>query len=226
MRPFGFNVIGHVSANAGLGVVARSVIGLILNKGYPLATFDVDPGRGRGQHDLTFSQLAVRSIDELPYGISLVILSMTSLPDILLDGRIRLREDVINAGFFWWELPALPDIWIKSLEQFDVLVAGSQYLRSTFERSVPGTPALHALHALQNFDGVQSDRLKFGLPQDKTVFVCIVEPTSDPIRKDPIAAVQAFRNAFSEDDSVHLVVKVNNGQADRESSGLLKQMRS
>lgn len=217
LRPFGFNVIGHVSGNAGLGVVARSAVRLILAKGYPLATFDIDPGHGRGQHDLTYGNLAVRSIDELPYGISLVILPMTALPDILLNGRIRLRDDVINAGFFWWELPVLPDIWIKSLEQFDVLVAGSQYLRSTFERSVQGTPAVHALHAFERVDDLQPDRFKFGLPRQKTVFVCIMEPTSDPIRKNPSAAIKAFTKAFSEDDPVHLVVKVNNVQAGPEA---------
>jgi glycosyltransferase involved in cell wall biosynthesis len=225
MRPFGFNVIGHVSANAGLGVVARSAIRLILNKGYPLATFDVDPGHGRGQHDATYSEFSVGSIDALPYGINLVILSMTALPDVLLQHRIPLRDDVISAGFFWWELPALSDIWIKSLEQFDVLVAGSHYLRSTFERFVAETPTIAASHALQPFDDVRPDRPKFGLPGDKTVFVCIVEPTSDPIRKNPFAVVEAFRRAFSQDDSAHLVVKVNNVQADRESSGLLRQLR-
>src|SRR5256886_17460018 len=131
-RPFGFNVIGHISANVGVGIIVREAIRLMLQKGYPVSTFDIDPGRGRSGHDTAYAKLAVPSIDELPYGISLIVLSITSLPDVILEGRIKLRDDVVNAGYFWWELPVIPGIWVKSLEQFDVLVAGSQYLRSTF----------------------------------------------------------------------------------------------
>jgi glycosyltransferase involved in cell wall biosynthesis len=213
MRPFGFNVIGHISANVGLGVVARNAIRLILRKGYPVVTFDIDPGHGRAGHEPTYDQLAVHSIDDLPYGVTLIILSMTALPDVLIDRRVVLREDVINAGYFWWELPVLTEVWSKSLEQFDVLVAGSQFIGATFERHVAGAPAVHALHAVQDVDDIRSDRAQFGLPQNKTVFVCIVEPSSDPLRKNPYAAIDAFGRAFKTDDDAHLVIKVNNAQA-------------
>src|SRR3989442_11458717 len=89
-RPFGFNVIGHISANVGVGVIARDTIRLIMQKGYPVATFDIDPGRGRSGHEDAYASLAATSIDELPYGISLIILSITSLPDIILEGGVKL----------------------------------------------------------------------------------------------------------------------------------------
>ena len=224
-RPFGFNVIGHISANVGVGIIARDAIRVMLQKGYPVATFDIDPGRGRSGHETAYARLAVPTIDELPYGISLIVLSITSLPDIILEGRIKLRDDVVNAGYFWWELPVIPEIWVKSLEQFDVLVAGSQYLRSTFERYITGTPAIYAQHALLDLGGIHPDRTRFGLPIDKIVFVCILEPTSDPARKNPFAAIRAFQSAFSSGDSAHLVIKVNNAQADGPRSTLLAQLR-
>ena len=198
----------------------------MLEKGYPVATFDVDPGRGRSGHETAYDHLAAPSIDELPYGISLIVLSITSLPDIILEGRVKLRDDVVSAGYFWWELPVIPEIWVKSLEQFDVLVAGSQYLRSTFERYVAGTPAVYAQHALLDLGGIHPDRATFGLPVDKVVFVCILEPTSDPARKNPFGAIKAFQSAFSSDDSAHLVIKVNNAQAGSASNSLLAQLRS
>lgn len=198
---------------------------MMLQKGYPVAIFDVDPGRGRSGHETAYSHLAVPSIDDLPYGISLIVLSITSLPDIILQGRIKLRDDVLNAGYFWWELPVIPEIWVKSLEQFDVLVAGSQYLRSTFERYVAGTPAVYAQHAPQDVGGIHPDRAKFGLPTDEVVFASILEPTSDPARKNPFGAIKAFQGAFSSDDSAHLVIKVNNAQAAGARSSLLAQLR-
>jgi glycosyltransferase involved in cell wall biosynthesis len=221
MRPFGFNVVGHVSANVGLGVVARNAIRLIISRGHPVATLDIDPGRGRTGHETEYSELAVRAFDELPYGVTLVILSITALPDVLVDGRIVLKDDVINAGYFWWELPALTDLWIRSLEAFDVLVAGSQFIHSTFERSVSGTPSVRAFHAVEDVSGAEPNRAKFGIPSDKAVFVCIVEPTSDVVRKNPYAAIEAFTRAFDDGrDSAHLVVKVNNAQAARGEAAL------
>lgn len=225
MRPVGFNVIGHISANVGVGIVARDAIRLMLQKGYPVATFDIDPGGGRSGHETVYADLAVPSFDDLPYGISVTVLSITALPDVILEGRVKLRDDVVNAGYFWWELPVIPEIWVKSLEQFDVLVAGSQYLRSTFERYVAGTPAVYAQHALQDLGGIHADRARFGLPRDKVIFVCILEPTSDPTRKNPFGAIKAFQSAFSSDDSAHLVIKVNNAQAGGAGNSLLAQVR-
>jgi len=224
-RPFGFNVIGHISANVGVGIVARNAIRLMSQKGYPVATFDIDPGRGRGGHETAYAHLAAPSFDDLPYGINLFVLSITSLPDIILEGRVKLRGDVVNAGYFWWELPVIPEIWVTALEQFDVLVAGSQYLRSTFERYVSGTPSVYAQHPLQDLREIHPDRAKFGIPIDKVAFVCILEPTSDPARKNPLAAIKAFRNTFSAGDPSHLVIKVNNVQADSRGISLLAELR-
>jgi len=214
-RPFGFNVIGHVSANVGVGVVARDTIGLILRRGYPVATLDVDPGRGRGGQDGTYDDLSVDSIDELKYGITLVILSITALPDILLDGVLVLGEKFVNVGYFWWELPALTNIWVKALEQFDVLLAGSEFLHSTFERQVSGRPAIRIVHPLGGVNDGRPDRARFGIPHDKAAFVCIVEPTSDLVRKNPYAAIEAFAKAFTARDAAHLVIRLNNAQAAR-----------
>ena len=132
----------------------------------------------------------------------------------------------MNAGYFWWELPVIPEIWVKSLELFDVLVAGSQYLRGTFERVVDGTAMVYAQHPMEDFGAIQPNRSKFGIPTDKVAFVCIVEPTSDPARKNPLGAIEAFQSAFSLDDSAHLVVKVNNVRAAGPSSGMLAQLRA
>ena len=213
MRSFGFNVIGHVSSNVGLGVIARSAIRLILSKGYPVSTFDIDPGRGRAGHETAYHELAAGSIDDLPYGVTLVVLSITALPDILIDGRLALRKDVINAGYFWWELPVLTDVWARSLEQFDVLVAGSPFVHGTFERRISGVPTVQAAHALEDLGQPRPSRGRFGIPEDKTVFICIVEPTSDIVRKNPYAAIDAFARAFRPEDPAHLVIKVNNAQA-------------
>jgi glycosyltransferase involved in cell wall biosynthesis len=218
MRPFGFNIVGPISANAGVGVAARDAIRRILAKGYQVATIDIDPGRGRGGHDTIWRALPAASVDDPPYGVTLAILSITALPDIIIERRLPMRDDTVNAGYIWWELPVLADIWCRSLEQFDVLIAGSQFLRSAFERNVAGTPTIYAMHGLHDIDYVRADRRKFGIPRERIVFICIVDPTSDIVRKNPYAAIDAFRRAFAADELAHLVIKINNAQAVRPRS--------
>lgn len=225
MRPFGFNIIGHISANVGLGVIARDVIRMILGKGCPVATFDIDPGGRRSGHDTTYDYLSVAAPDALPHGISIAILSLVALPHVLIQRLVPLRGDVVNAGYFWWELPVIPDVWSESLEQFDVMLAGSQFLLGTFERNVSGMPAIQVTHGSPDFGEVGPSRDKFGIPHDRTTFICIVEPTSDPIRKNPYAAIEAFRRAFSPTDPAHLVIKLNNSQA-AEHDAVLGPLRS
>jgi glycosyltransferase involved in cell wall biosynthesis len=209
-RPFGFNVIGPISANAGLGVTARNVVRVLLQRGYPVALLDIDPGLGRGGHDLTYQSLMVKSQDELPYGVNLSVLSITALPDFVIDRPTLMRDDTLHAGFYVWELPVLSSVWKEALEFFDVLVAESNFIRSTFENALSNIPTVSAVHPLALPKDVKPDRARFKLPKEAIVLVCIVEPSSDPERKNPFAAIEAFRNALGDDERAWLVVKLNN----------------
>ncbi len=71
MRPFGFNLIGPLSANVGLAVSARNVAAVLQRGRFPIAILDIDPGRGRGGHDLTYDALTVKSVADLPFAVNL-----------------------------------------------------------------------------------------------------------------------------------------------------------
>jgi glycosyltransferase involved in cell wall biosynthesis len=226
VRPFGFNVIGHVSANAGMGVTARNIVRVLLQRGYPVALLDVDPGLGRGGHDLTYQALTVKSQDGLPYGVNLSVLSITALPDFILDRPMLMRRDTLNVGFYVWELPVLPTVWKRSLEFFDVLVAESDFIRSTFANALSDVPTISAIHPIALPKDVAPDRARFKIPDDAVAFVCIVDPTSDPVRKNPFAAIEAFRRAFGDNERAWLVVKLNNATQKGDVHPLVPRIRA
>ena len=99
-RPFGFNVIGYVSSNSGLGVSARHITKLLLDKCCPVAILDLEPGKGRGRHDLTFDAYSVKSPQDLPYAINLVVLAIPSLPLFFLNPPTVLgqNDDSLQPG--------------------------------------------------------------------------------------------------------------------------------
>ena len=58
-RSMGFNVVGYISGNSGMGVAARSYIKLLLKAGHKVSCLDVSPGYERGSPDLSCDGLVV-----------------------------------------------------------------------------------------------------------------------------------------------------------------------
>jgi glycosyltransferase involved in cell wall biosynthesis len=211
----GFNVIGHVSSNLGLGVTARCVVRLLRSRGHPVAIWDVDPGLSRRGDDRTFVSETLSSGARLPYRVNLFVLHPPSLIDLLgKNPWLLMQSDCFNVGFCPWELPVLPSAWSDWLESMDVLVAESSFIRSAFENHLSDVVVVSARHPLYLPTEIRPDRGRFGLPEDRVLFVTGFEPHSDPQRKNPFAAIDAFQNAFEGDDRAHLVVRVNNARVD------------
>src|SRR5215831_15751924 len=136
-KPFGFNVIGHVSGNLGLGVTARIIVQVLLDKGFPASVFDIDPGIGRGKRDLRFQSLEVSDPAGLPYAVNLAILPPPTLAQVVSKHSTTFADpDFLNAAFTIWELPVVPAAWRPTLEFFDVLVAQSGFILQTLANAL------------------------------------------------------------------------------------------
>ena len=140
-RAFGFNVIGHVSGNLGLGVAARSLIDLIIERGFAVSVYDLDPGVGRGGHERRFQRFIVEAIEDLPFAVNLFVLPPPTLAQLVpKHDKSLFRGDCINVAVSFWELPVLPTKCIPTLDSMDVVVALSESIRCAFMRSQPNWP--------------------------------------------------------------------------------------
>ncbi len=224
--PFGINLLGYVSANLGLGTAAREYARTILSRNIPLRVFDIDPGHGRGGFDLSFQHLTVKDARDLPYAINVSIFGSVGgvraifPPDgLAVDGRL-------NVSMVWWELPDLPRHMQQLVQVSDVLLAGTEFIHSTLSNNVPGVPVLMASHPIWIPEGVKADRARFKLPTDGLLVFMGFEPHSDPARKNPFAAIEAFKRAYAGPryDNCHLVIKLNNPNVDGKQLELLEEM--
>ena len=221
-----FNVIGHVSGNLGLSVTARCVVQLLQTRGFPVAIWDVDPGLNRRGQDLTYERETLSAGDRLPHAINLFVLPPPALVELLRQNAWLLMEPhSFNVGFCPWELPLMPSSWIEWLESLDVLVAESEFIRSTFANQLSNVPIVSARHPLYLPADVGPSRSRFGLPDDAVLFVTGFEPYSDPQRKNPFAVIDAFRGAFGHDERTQLIVRVNNARAEGRSHPVLQSLR-
>ncbi|MCE1254194.1 MAG: glycosyltransferase, partial [Anaerolineae bacterium] len=210
-NPPGFNVIGYISGNLGIGVTARNVVQSLSDKGLPFKILDLDPGLERYNHDLRFKSYTVSSPEELTHPINLFVLPPPDLSTLIKDqAYFRDAHERLNVAWSMWELPEVPNVWHADMQKMDVLIAESQFIRQTFNTSFPDRVNLLAVHPLYLPDGITAQRSRFGLPEDCCLLITSLAPHSDIQRKNPMAVIEAFQRAFAEHDNVHLVIKINN----------------
>src|SRR3984893_4858317 len=170
---FGINVIGHVSGNLGLGVLARHVVRMLLARRCPVQILDIDPKLGRGGHDRSFAEYTVDSVHDLTSPVSFLILPPNSIADFLTDRQNRsllFRNDGLNAALMNWEQMVVPSEWVRILSGLDVIVAPSTFTRETFEGALPGVPVLLTRVPLRLPETVTANRTRFGLKPDTVWF--------------------------------------------------------
>ena len=210
-RELGINVIGNVTSNTGLGVHARNMIRVLQARGVPISVFDVDPGLGRAGRDATFAAYRVQTPDELPHRINFFVLhppSLFSLAAAFPDAFVRTAN--LNVGLLLWELGTLPATWIPGLAVLDVIGAATHFVASAASSMLEGPPTISIPCPLHLPERVVPSRPRFGLPDQATLFVLSFEPNSDMRRKNPFAAIEAFRRAFDGKGPQQLIVKLNN----------------
>lgn len=209
--PFGLNVIGYASANLGLGNTLRQYVGCLIARGVNVRILDLDAGVLRSKFDNRFQHLMVEHAGDLPYAVNLYMISALTLSNYALTPLKGLQiNGRLNVAFPWWELTDIPKHWAHAGQLFDALIVGSDFVRSTFTTHIPGVPVLLAPHPIDIPDVIAPNRARFGLPEDAFLVYTGFEPGSDPARKNPFSAVEAFKRAFPNSPNCHLVIKVNN----------------
>jgi glycosyltransferase involved in cell wall biosynthesis len=207
-RQNGVNIVGFPRGELGIGEDVRMA-------SLAMTTVDCDQcvprislRIGARQSDLTLRNYEV----EMPqYKTNLIFLPhyetirlLGASGDSILGGRY-------NIGCWQWELPRYP----KGLE-LALVVVDEIWSSTTFTadamRGVTDKP-VHVMPMAVHLPKLTRDyaRAQFGLPENKFVFLNVLDGNSSVCRKNPLAVVQAFQTAFPRSvDGVHLVLKTMN----------------
>lgn len=222
---FGINLIGPATGNLGIGNTIRQFTKAITDRHVPVALLDLDAGLGRGKFDTSLKHLEVTAYEQLEFPVNIFVHGAHFVPAFAtrLPPNLQL-EGKLNVAFVWWELPVLPQAFIEALKVFDVLIAGSSFIRAALEFNVDGVHIIEAKHPIYIPENVAPDRARFSLPENKLLLFCGFEPCSDLARKNPFAALRAFQAAAQTDPQVHLVIKINNPPIEGHERDLLDQL--
>jgi glycosyltransferase involved in cell wall biosynthesis len=214
LRP-GLNLIGYFRADLGIGESVRCAARAAEADGLPLALVDLLLPCKNPLGDSTF---AARLQTANPHAVNVFHVDAPGMRDIDHYHGAAFRRGKYNIGYWAWELPEFPDAWIPYAEYCDEVWAPSRFAVEAIAEKVP-VPVLAMPHAIA-FDRPQGDfREKFGLPRDRFLFLFLYDLNSYTERKNPAAAIQAFRAAGLAGAGAALVIKVHNvpgNQADFE----------
>ena len=182
-------VIGFLQTASGLGAAARGISRVLADRSPTL---------------VSMSALALTS--PLPTGMpSACVMDPNSAPgddvaihvynpDVFLAairryGTRLLRANDLNIAVVNWETDLLPPRWAGVLSLYDTLCAPSSFTARAVARAT-GRP----VHVVPNHVPARSPRVRVAT-EPRFEFLCMFDHHSDFDRKNPLAAVRAFRAA-------------------------------
>ncbi|WP_253189618.1 glycosyltransferase family 4 protein [Paraburkholderia fungorum] len=204
---FGVNVIGFPQGVLGLGEDARMAARVFQLTSTPVVLITA-PMSGPAKLDNSVDHLLS---DDLKYGISLICLPAPEMVRLALEGGRKLIDAPTHKIGAWpWELPHWPSAFGKVHEMVDEIWAQSRFVQSVYRR-LGDTPVHHMPMAVEVPAPQNPERARFGLPSGEFLFYLMFDGNSWLSRKNPLAGVRAFKEAFGESSSgVGLVIKAMN----------------
>jgi glycosyltransferase involved in cell wall biosynthesis len=216
-KPFGYNVYGFLSASFGLAVAAHNTVHLLHKLNQPLCLYDIDAGFGRSKVDSSCLHLGIKPEEPHPFQVNIFHMNPNESLQIMRQIPLNYLSSRLNICIPFWELPALPNSWIDTLNAMDLILAPTQFILQAIKNALPGAPCIHYPQAVILPENIKADRSRFGLSEHDTVFTTSFDVLSDLNRKNPWATIEAFKLAFPEANNQTLVLKVNTNKISRKT---------
>lgn len=121
----------------------------------------------------------------------------------------KIIENTHKIGFFFWELPVFPGVWTQACDFLDEIWVPSSFVADSLKTATKRPVKVIPLPVQINKRDKIACRMSLGLSIDKMIFLTIFDYNSFPERKNPLATLRAFLDAFPPND-VHgpmLIIK-------------------
>jgi glycosyltransferase involved in cell wall biosynthesis len=210
-KPFGLNIYGFAYGELGIGEDLRMAVECCEAAGIAYHVINVDAGDAR-QADLHLKGKVSDGTELPPYNTNLFCLpAFDTVSRVFMQKGAAVFEGYRNIGWWPWELAVFPKAWKSyAFELVDEVWASSAFLEDMYKRAtdkpVKLVPLAVSVARMKTYP-----RKHYGLPDKKFLFLYIFDFNSSVARKNPMAAVQAFKQAFKPtNNTVGLVLKTMN----------------
>ncbi len=204
--PMPFNLVGYLKSEMGLGESARLCAASADAAKLEYSLVDISALAGGRADDHT---LAHRISNRNPHPVNLFHVNADNTVFIYQTLGPAFFEGRYNIGYWHWELPEFPDDWRAAFKLVHEIWTPSRFVQDAIAAKSP-VPVLRFPHAIEIAADPSIRRADLGLPEGRFLFLAMYDMHSCQARKNPDAAVQAFRRAFPNDPNVGLVIKTMN----------------
>ena len=204
----GANLIGYAHAELGMGEHVRMSAAALTSTAVQYGVVNFNVGVASRQDAKLESGHVVSGN---PYASNIFHINA----DQMLLAYCQLGHDFFamryNIGYWAWELAKCPQEWLPALRMIDEVWAPSRFIQHAFAEH-SDIPVVHMPLCVELPVYERLDRSYFGLPSRGFVFLYAFDGFSYLDRKNPYAAIRAFKKAFPRGNSdVRLVLKAMNG---------------
>lgn len=202
----GINLIASIKSDTGLGQSARLKAETIEASSVPYSIYDFVIPPGGSCNDCSYED---QISNELPYNVNLIHVNASEMPVAYMNMGANVWDYRYNIGYWAWELEEFPEEWLPAFNLVDEVWTPSDFVTNTLKKYTD-KPVVTIPHCISAPTDVSYGRSYFCLPENRFLFLVMFDSGSSMERKNPIAAIQAFHEAFGVDNpNVGLVIKIN-----------------
>jgi glycosyltransferase involved in cell wall biosynthesis/SAM-dependent methyltransferase len=214
--PVGVNVAGYFRAELGVGETARQVVEALKRVDMPVATVGLSASASRQEHAYETDTVSPT------FPVNLICVNADMLPTFTERAGPGFFFDRYSIGLWWWETSEFPDRFFKAFEPVDEVWVGSHFVADAVSAVSP-VPVVKMTMPVTMPEIEEFDRGGLGLPEG-FVFLFVFDYHSVFERKNPLALVEAFGQAFPEGSGASLVLKSINSEHYPDEHGRLMEV--
>lgn len=198
-------VAGLLGSVNGLGEGARLCAETLERLGYPVDRINLSAAFGQTP---LLDPSAPPPLTDGAGGAMIIHLNAPDMPAArLLIGRSRAAGRRV-IGYWAWELPRIPPEWRVGFRHVHEVWTPSAFCADAI-RACTDRPVRVAPHPVATPSPSARRRADFGLPENAFVVLSMLHFGSGFARKNPLAAVRAFRQAFGDRSDALLAIKLS-----------------
>lgn len=212
------SVIGYLRAEIGVGQAGRMVARSLSKAGIKVQGYNVTVNVLARQEDQGVDDLLASTIDAKVHIYNVNADQLAIVRETIAQLQ-HPPEFIINMPF--WELSRFPQTWIPDYQGIDEIWAASRFIQGSVQTSMC-IPAVWMPPAVQIGEFKREDRSSLNLPTDAFLFHFNYDFSSYSTRKNPLAAIEAYRLAFRKGWSIPTGLVIKTRGYDPDGSNLRK----
>lgn len=194
---------GYLTAASGLGVSARGYLKALELTDYQISCHDLTPMVDR-HIKITYAKIN-KTININENVIRILHVNAEELPRILRIIPSECPKVIYQIGIWAWETEEFPDKWRDRFNLIDELWTGSSFMANSFSNKTI-IPVYVIPHVIDIPDIIN---LNPKAENKKFTFFFSFDYKSVAERKNPIAIINAFREAFKGNNNLQLIIKTS-----------------